>query len=138
MVQGQESKDREDSTGEAGEREQLKILVCGGRDFRDKEFVFYALDRINPDIVVHGGARGADSLAGEWCQARGKEERVYPARWNIHGKVAGPLRNREMLKEELDGLDGVIAFPGGNGTRDMVSIAKKALPPKSVFVLQRR
>lgn len=125
--------------GESPEKqEQLKILVCGGRDYNDKEFLFYALDRINPDIVVHGGAKGADSLAGEWCKTRNKEERVYHAKWNLHGKAAGPLRNREMLKEELDGLSGVVAFPGGKGTRDMVQISKKVLPPKSVFILSRR
>lgn len=134
MVSGEKNKIRKG----IGTKNKLKILVCGGRNYNDKEFVFYTLDKINPDIVVHGGAKGADSLAGEWCQLRNKEERIYPAKWNIHGRSAGALRNREMLKEELDGLDGVIAFPGGRGTTDMISIARKALPPKSVFALQRK
>lgn len=117
--------------------EIIKIIVCGGRNYNDREFVFYVLDKINPDIVVHGGAHGADSLASDWCKLHNKEERVYPARWGLHGKAAGPLRNREMLNKEIDGLSGVIGFPGRRGTEDMLKIAKKQLPPKSVFMMNR-
>lgn len=119
-------------------KERLKILVCGGRNYDDREFVFYVLDRLNPDIIVHGTAKGADSLADEWAIENNKEVRRYPAKWILHGKSAGALRNREMLGQELDDLDGVIAFPGGPGTADMIAIAKKALPHRLVFQLSRK
>jgi UDP-N-acetylmuramoylalanine-D-glutamate ligase len=48
---------------------------------------------------------------------------IYPAKWDLHGKSAGPIRNQQMLDT---GVDLVIAFPGGKGTAHMVSIAKKA------------
>lgn len=134
LVQGAKNKTRKSKKG----KRKLKIIVCGGRNYDDKEFVYYVLDKVNPDIVVHGAARGADSLADEWCSDRGREVRRYPAKWNLHGRSAGPLRNREMLASELEDLDGVIAFPSSSGTADMIHIARKALPPKSVFLLQRK
>jgi hypothetical protein len=48
----------------------MKLLVCGGRDFEDAETLTRSLDEIDNDRspiteVIHGAARGADSLAGE-------------------------------------------------------------------------
>jgi len=39
--------------------------------------------------------------------------------WDELGKKAGPLRNQRMLDEGKPDL--VVAFPGGGGTKDMVS-----------------
>ena len=48
---------------------------------------------------------------------------VSKAKWEEHGNAAGPIRNRHMMTWKPDA---VIAFPGGSGTADMVSIARKA------------
>lgn len=105
----------------------MKVLVCGGRDYTNADNVSKTLNWIVPLIkcVVHGGARGADSLAGEWAKANGVEERIYLPDWTTHGRKAGILRNIKMLDSEIEGLDLVIAFPGGSGTAHMVSYAKK-------------
>jgi hypothetical protein len=99
----------------------LKILVCGGRDYNDHEFLFRALDHVHKDKgpvtgVIHGGASGADGLAGAWATAARIPVTAVHAKWNLYGKAAGPLRNREMLglKPDL-----IVAFPGGRGTEDM-------------------
>jgi hypothetical protein len=47
--------------------------------------------------VVHGGARGADRIAGELAQALGLEERVFLPDWSSYGKRAGMIRNLAML-----------------------------------------
>ena len=47
-----------------------------------------------------------------------------PARWAELGRRAGPIRNQEML--DLWVPDGVVAFPGGAGTADMVARARAA------------
>lgn len=107
--------------------EPVKVLVCGGRNFNNRQVVHRVLTKLNPDIVVHGGASGADKLAGEWAEENGKEERIYYAKWGLHGKAAGPMRNKEMLEKEIEGLNGVIAFPGGRGTQDMINRARHAL-----------
>jgi hypothetical protein len=105
----------------------LRLLVCGGRDFNDRSAVFTILDRVHSKrpitCVIHGAARGADSLAGEWARSRGIQEWAFPADWAKHGRQAGPIRNEDMLRTNPDG---VLAFPGGAGTAHMVLIAKRA------------
>lgn len=114
----------------------LKIIVCGGRDYSDKVFLFDALDHIlekHPDFfLVSGNARGADTLAIEWAIARKAPYRGFPAKWKIHGKSAGYKRNQEMLDyidPDKNGDGGVIAFSGGRGTAMMVDIALRQNVP---------
>lgn len=105
----------------------LRVIVCGGRRFNDSRVVFAALDRIHAEtpigVVFHGNARGVDTLADVWGRRAGIRVFAVPAEWAKHGKAAGPKRNQAMLGHRPDM---VIAFPGGNGTADMVKRATKA------------
>ena len=108
-----------------------KVLVCGGRDYNDRETVQRTLDRIKPAEIIHGAARGADTLAGEYARDRGIPCRRFPADWRRHGRSAGFICNRQMLDEGKPEL--VVAFPGGPGTRNMVKIAlERGFPVKTV------
>jgi hypothetical protein len=104
-----------------------RYLICGGRDFRDTDFMEGALRALilhpHDAIVIHGAARGADTLADKWARAHGVTVESYPADWDRHGRAAGPIRNTEMLDRKPDV---VIAFPGGPGTADMVRKARAA------------
>lgn len=106
----------------------MRVIVCGGRNFSDREYLFSILDyfdnKYRVDAVIHGGAKGADSLAGEWAETRSKVVEVYAADWDKHGRAAGPRRNKKMLMEGNPDL--VIAFEGGKGTDNMVSLANSA------------
>lgn len=95
--------------------------MCGGRGYFDREAVAAELAHLGPrDVLVHGAAPGADHIAAElW---HGKAE-AFPAEWAMYGRAAGPIRNQLMLES---GIDLVIAFPGGDGTADMVTRALKA------------
>lgn len=105
----------------------MRVLVCGGRDFNEKEVVYKLLNKIDAETpiasIIHGCAKGADSLAGEWARDYGKFEWKFPADWEKHGKAAGPIRNVEMLHATTPDL--VVAFPGGRGTQHMVDLARK-------------
>jgi len=74
--------------------------------------------------VISGCARGADTLGESWASANGIPVEKYPALWDVHGRGAGPIRNQLMLDDGKP--DGVVAFPGGSGTADMVGRAKAA------------
>lgn len=109
-----------------------RVLVTGSRNYDDKSNLFDALaDQYEPGmIVVHGGARGADTLAGEWVkkmQTLGYQvvAEVHPADWDRHGKSAGVIRNQDMVDA---GADVCLAFPEGEsrGTRHCMKAAKKA------------
>lgn len=106
----------------------MRVLVCGGRDYRDKTSLYRELDNLDChrsiDAVIHGGASGADTLAGIWAKEWGCQVSIYPADWQKHGRAAGPIRNQQMLDEGKPDL--VVAFPGGNGTADMVHRARVA------------
>ena len=103
-----------------------RVLVFGGRDFHDAEAMESTLRRhLQPeDVIVHGGARGADALAGDIAgRVMGHAVEVHPADLHKHGKSAGPIRNQEMLDS---GIDFAIGMPGGRGTQDMAERLRKA------------
>jgi predicted Rossmann-fold nucleotide-binding protein len=106
----------------------MRVLVCGGRDYDDRDALYAALDSLHAEhgfmVVIAGGARGADTLAAEWAGDRGIPTQVYMAEWERLGRKAGPIRNQRMLDEGRPDL--VVAFPGGTGTAGMMGIARKA------------
>jgi len=81
------------------------------------------------DVIIHGAANGADRIAGEWARKLGfklgTSLREFPAQWGTYGRAAGPIRNRQMLKEDPDL---VLAFHPeigkSRGTADMIGIAR--------------
>lgn len=103
----------------------MKVLICGGRDYQDKEKIFQTLDAMHNatpiSLVVHGAARGADLLGEEWAKSREIAYYGVPAKWQELGRKAGPLRNLDMLARITPDL--VIAFPGGRGTDNMIKLA---------------
>ena len=108
------------------------MLVCGGRGYEDAVRVYAVLDDLGIDEIVEGGAEGADLIARGWAWRREVVCHTYPAQWKKHGRSAGPLRNAQMLKANPD-LDLVVAFPGGPGTANMVTQARRAGIPVTVL-----
>ena len=116
----------------------MRILVCGGRDFEDRNLLYRTLDEITPRTepdeygndmpknvtIISGMARGADTIAVDWAVINWCGIDEYPADWRKHGRKAGPIRNQQMIDEGKPNL--VIAFKGGNGTNDMVKRAIRA------------
>lgn len=115
-----------------------RLLVTGGRDYRDRAHVFATLDAIHAEtpvtLLVHGAATGADGLARDWAIERGIKHFPFPADWNdihhpeavvkqrrdgtLYDAAAGPRRNRRMLDEGKP--DMVLAFPGDKGTGNCI------------------
>jgi hypothetical protein len=110
----------------------MKVLVCGGRRYDNRQLLVETLDRLDREhnflLLIHGAAPGADRMAGWWAKARGIQPVECPALWDFWRKrgqaaAAGPNRNHKML---LLQPDLVVAFPGGDGTANMVEIARRA------------
>jgi len=104
------------------------VLVCGGRDYSDRKRLFEVLDAHHAaspiEVLIEGGANGADRLAASWADLNYVAKMTFPADWITHGRAAGPIRNKQMLDEGKPDL--VLAFPGGNGTQNMIRQAQKA------------
>ena len=108
-----------------------RLLVFGGRDYADRAVVRALVGALDPGCtLVHGSAEGADRMAATFAVGRGMKVDPYPADWHRHGRVAGPIRNREMARS---GLDVAFALPGGRGTKSMAREAARAGVP--IFAL---
>ena len=106
----------------------MKVLVCGGRAYTDASTIGTVLNDVHEsrkiDILIEGGASGADKRAREWARSNGIHVATVDALWGGPlGKNAGPARNEAMLRLIPDL---VVAFPGGTGTASMVRIASQA------------
>ena len=107
----------------------MRVLVCGGRDFNDQDYLRATLDSLDVvhgpfEVIIHGCAAGVDTQAALWASIQKKKVLAFSADWKTHGRAAGPIRNTQMLEEGKPDL--VIAFPGGIGTANMVRQAKAA------------
>src|SRR5215469_18772214 len=96
----------------------MRILVTGSRTWTDRTTIYRALvEWMATDetghplhdqmILIHGGAIGADRIAGNFANAMGWGVEIHPAEWGTYGKRAGILRNVKMV--DL-GADIVLAF----------------------------
>jgi hypothetical protein len=115
----------------------MRALVCGGRHYADKRVLFREMDRLRRERaiseIVCGAQRhwceskrdyiGADWLAIEWALNRQLPFIGHPAQWKASGRAAGPIRNERMPAWWSPGIG--IAFPGGDGTANMVGILEK-------------
>lgn len=104
----------------------MKVIIAGGRryyfsidDFKE----IYDLHKTHKfSEVVSGGSKGADFEGECWAATNGLPKKRFVANWKEEGRAAGPIRNRKMAQY----ADALIALPGGAGTKNMISEAKKA------------
>ena len=105
----------------------MKVIIAGGRNFRDYDKLRESCDNIlvnQKEIeIVSGTAAGADTLGERYAQEKGYEVKKFPAQWDLYGKSAGYKRNQQMAEY----ADGLIAFWDGKsrGTKHMIDIANK-------------
>lgn len=104
----------------------MRLLVCGGRDYPDFNKVWSVLTEMHQakpiTLLIHGGATGADAWAAAWAATYGVRAKEFLADWKRYGNGAGPKRNGDMIR--YGDPDLVLAFPGRNGTADMVRQAR--------------
>lgn len=105
----------------------MKLLICGDRNWNNKKRMKDIISNLNPQpsLIIQGGASGADSLAGIIAYELEIKCLIFPARWEVFGKAAGPIRNRQMIAEKPDL---VFAFHSNieksKGTKDMINVAR--------------
>ncbi|ARF10385.1 protein of unknown function DUF2493 [Hokovirus HKV1] len=115
----------------------LKIAIVGSRTFNDyelfKKYLTEYIDNIQEYSIVSGGAIGTDTMAKKFAIENNKEILEILPDWKKHGKIAGILRNTDIIKA----ADIVIAFIKDNsaGTRDSIEKAKKMNKTLKVYNL---
>lgn len=103
------------------------VVFTGGREFENEALVRKVKSLIGLDAKVYVGdcPTGLDRsvrVAFPWAK-------VFKADWNVLGRAAGPVRNRDMLlhakvtAERMNESIFLMAFPGGRGTENCVDQA---------------
>jgi hypothetical protein len=101
----------------------MNIAVVGSRTFTDYQLLATTLKEYDIKQLISGGAIGADRLAEQYAKEHKIPIVVYKPEWNKYDKIAGLLRNTDIIKD----ADIVIAFWNGisTGTKDSINKAKE-------------
>jgi len=103
----------------------MRIAIVGSRKFKALHLVVEFVNGLPEDtVIVSGGAPGVDRTAAEAAEARGLKTLIFKPEWEKHGKVAGFIRNADIIAN----ADEVVAFWDGksHGTAHSMSLAKNA------------
>lgn len=96
--------------------------------------------------IMHGGAKGADTIAGKIARRLGLHVKVYAPEWDVHGKHAGLVRNDYMISRspimliafcprKMDHSSGMYTHHVTRGTGHAIGRAKKAKIPVKLVVV---
>jgi len=113
----------------------MRILFCGDRNWTNYKIICDVMADLDPDVVIEGGAKGADILAAAAADDFDISVLTFPADWKKYGRAAGPIRNTQMLNEGMPEL--VVAFhddiQNSKGTLNMVQQSEKRKIPVKVY-----
>lgn len=102
----------------------MKVAVIGSRSFNDYNELRRILNGLGYITeIISGGADGADKLAEQYADEKGIPTKIFLPDWNKHGKIAGFLRNTDIIEN----ADIVVAFwdNQSKGTKDSIDKANK-------------
>jgi hypothetical protein len=108
----------------------MKILISGSRKLSDNNTYTQlekALNNLSPTTILHGGAKGVDTLAAQYATQNKLPQTVIKPDYNKGGKYAPLMRNTELVKQ----ADKVICIYAADrirkgGTGDTYKKAMKA------------
>jgi hypothetical protein len=109
----------------------FRVAIIGSREYPWPENIHTAVRYFNENcpgwILISGGALGVDSWAQQLAEDYGVPMEIYPAHWDVFGKSAGMIRNREIVGR----ANLVIAFWDGMspGTKNSIDLAKALKKP---------
>lgn len=130
-------------------------LITGDREWKSKIVILKALETLpEGTVIIHGYARGADSIADEVAKKLGFKTVRCPAHWShndkkwievygecdstcrqVVGRAAGVIRNKWMADTYCP--DRIMAFHNdirnSRGTRNMVEYGERLGIPHKLF-----
>ena len=116
---------------------EKRVVVAGCRWYENyeeaKKYIDFCISQIKTDneiVIISGTCAGADRLGERYAAENGYKTEYYPAKWDVYGKSAGPIRNREMA----DAADFIICFWDGasRGTKSLIDYALSIGKPVKV------
>jgi hypothetical protein len=119
----------------------VRVGVSGSRTIKDREFVFQQLDwylsRLKMDyelILLHGGAKGFDSLCESWAKKNKIKTEIYLPQYDLHPPKLAPILRNETIVNNSDYFI-AIQQNDSKGTQDAINKAiKRGLPIKIIKI----
>lgn len=130
----------------------LKLAIVGSRGWKDEELLRLRLDQMHAkytiDLVISGGAAGADQLGEEWARENDVPTVIHTPDWKSCGPECRPghrktgrygeycptagMRRNTLIINQCDSL---IAFWDGESTGTLDSINKATKAGKNVWIV---
>jgi len=119
----------------------MRVLVCGGRDDCDCDYVEKTLDRLlvarGPfEKLIHGDARGVDRMAGNWAREHGILVWDFLPEWHRVEAEDGLSRNQRMI--EVGSPTSSSPFPAGRARNIWSGSRRQPTSRSSKFPGRRR
>lgn len=113
------------------------VAIAGTRSIKNLQLIIDKLDELriagNNNTIITGCANGADNAARNYAFVKNVKIQIHEADWEKYGRAAGPMRNKQMIKNASI----LICFWNliSPGTRNMITQAtKKGIPILVVHV----
>jgi len=102
------------------------VVMTGSREWELADPVKEAVSSLNKEVIVlHGGARGLDTLAHNFCLELGLKVIPIFADWYKYGKTAGVIRNTTLIEfNPILVIGFLIDNIPCNGTQDCLAKAR--------------
>jgi len=120
---------------------KMKLAISGWRKMSSKDYLHVFQQAIAdlivthnqiPELVITGGAIGADALGEAWAKEQKIPLKVLYPQYKIHGNKAPLLRNIDIVKE----CTHLLAFPHPNGSGTQHAIREAHKLGKIVIVVE--
>ena len=107
----------------------MKVVIFGSRSIEESQanidLISKALKEMKlvPTLIISGAARGGDILGEKWAKQNKCALDRCPANWDLYGKRAGFIRNKQMCEK----ADAGICFwdEVSRGTSNMLQLCKE-------------
>lgn len=102
----------------------MKLAVVGSRTWKDWISVLALINNLKPELVITGGAAGADHMGMDAATRLKIPIETYYPNWEMFGRSAGAVRNEKIVER----CDYLIAFWDGEskGTKISIDMANRA------------
>lgn len=121
---------------------QIKLCIFGSRTIDKpiyyqkiiKQNVLKYFDVANIECIVSGLADGVDKFGVTFADEFGLKVAEFPAQWDLFGKSAGMVRNRQMAEFATHFIG--FQLNDSKGTKNMIEIVKQLHKPIVIIKLK--
>jgi len=113
----------------------MKTIIAGSRSITELLYIKKAINKSGwrelITEVVSGDCSGVDKLGEKWAIEHNINVVKFKAKWNDHGRAAGPIRNGHMA-EYAEAL--ICVWDGKSpGSRNMIEQMRKLNKPVFIY-----